>query len=170
LDNNYRYVYDKMDSRTLWILGSVFFVIVCCLFFVSPAFGAVSGIITLVYLIPSENGIEIDIVNKKYRLFDSKGPLSFGEWHNFSDAHYISVFKAVLVSNPFTIPADYENRTNVTQVNLITGDNKRLKFLETMDNDEAWQFAKEIAPKLNLRIWDATGPRGKWFESDVSEK
>ncbi len=113
-----------------------------------------------------KKGIEIDIKNKKYRLYTSIGPVYIGDWEPLFGIQYISVFRALLASTPSAIPQDFKHREEVFQVNLITRENTRLKFLQTIHDKEAWEFAKEIAPKLNLKIWDATNKKGKWYESE----
>ncbi len=166
MGDTYRYVYSKMTPKSYWILGVIIFAISIVALLLNTAVGVIVVLFGS-YQILSREGIEVDIVNKKYRKFSSFGPVFLGEWISFSEVHYISVFNVTLVSNPMAIPEDYESRTNITQVNLITGHSTRLKLIETTDETDAWEFAKELATKLNLKIWDATGKKGKWYEEET---
>jgi hypothetical protein len=60
--------------------------------------------------------------------------------------------------------ASVNSKQGVYQVNIITEKNLQLRVLETEDIDEAFQFAKDFAPNLDLKIWDATSKKGKWLQ------
>jgi hypothetical protein len=60
--------------------------------------------------------------------------------------------------------ASVSDKQIVIQVNLITDKNVRLRLFETNDKEKAMVFAKELAPQLHLRVWDATQSDGHWVE------
>lgn len=111
-----------------------------------------------------QTGIEFNFAKKIYREINAFGPQSFGEWKDLPPIEYISVFKVNLVSAVYgRSGASVSTKRGVYQVNLITNQNRRLRILETENIEEAFQFAKEYATYLDLKIWDASTKDAKWL-------
>jgi len=159
----YRYIYTRDKPMSIKIMG-----VVVALFSVmglaySPVFGifmALGSIGILSY----QPGVEVDFANRRYRLITALGPQSFGTWLPLPPLKCISVFKTQLVSSAFgRSGASVTSRQSVIQVNLATANNERIRLLETEDKEAAFAFAQQLAPKLDLQIWDATEREGKWL-------
>jgi len=117
------------------------------------------------YYISSANGIELDLTNKKYREVSWIGSMGIGKWQNLPEAKYISVFKTLLShSLEGRSGTTITQKNTVIQVNLIHGKNKRLKVYQTDDKEEAFEKAKIISEKLDLRILDATSRQRVWLD------
>lgn len=161
--DTYRYLYKRDKPIIVNVLGTIVAVIAILKIFGEPLIGLLFGIGAggiFVY----ESGIEIDFKNNKYRLINSFGLLSFGEWITLPPIEYVSVFSVNLVSAAYgRSGAKVTQKQNVIQVNLITPQNKRLRILETKEIEQAFKFAKEIADSLDLNIYDATNKEGKWI-------
>ncbi len=161
--DTYRYLYKRDKPIIVNVLGTIVAVIAILKIFGEPLIGLLFGIGAggiFVY----ESGIEIDFKNNKYRLINSFGLLSFGEWITLPPIEYVSVFSVNLVSAAYgRSGAKVTQKQNVIQVNLITPQNKRLRILETKEHEQAFKFAKEIADSLDLNIYDATNKEGKWI-------
>ena len=171
---NTRRPYSPLIGFNLNTLGYLLIGLTLLEFVFAPLWSIISGIVAMgIFLY--DDGIEVDFGLKKYRYFTSFGSLVLGEWLDISDMHYISVFKTglTLTFNDPYMGANYGSDTisakDVLQVNLIVGHNERLRLLETGDlQSDVFGFAKQLASKLNLRIWDATERKGKWYEEPTS--
>lgn len=163
--NTYRYLYKRDKPIIVNILGTIVAAIALLKIFGEPLIGLLLGIGAggiFVY----ESGIEIDFKNNKYRLINSFGLLSFGEWITLPPIDYVSIFRVNLVSAAYgRSGAKVTQKQNVIQVNLITPKNKRLRIYETKEPEQAFKFANEIANSLELKIYDATNKEGKWIDS-----
>lgn len=173
---NTRKPYSPLIGFNLNTLGYLLIGLTLLGFVFAPIWSIISGIVAIgIFLY--DDGIEVDFVLKKYRYFTSFGSLVLGEWKDISDLHYISVFKTglTLTFNDPYMGASYGSDTisykDVLQVNLIVGHNERLRLFETGDmQSDVFGFSKQLASKLNLKIWDATERKGKWFNEDISSE
>jgi len=156
MTNTYRYIYKHAKPVVIKILGYLIATFAIIKFIDSPITSTISGLLaTSIFLYQS--GIEVDLNKNKYRLINAFGPFTFGSWRNLPALKYISVFKANLVSSMSgRSGAMVTLQKDVIQVNLITKDNQRLTLFETEDAKKAFDFAKEMATSLDLKIWDAT--------------
>jgi hypothetical protein len=161
---NYKYLYKRNKPVLITILGFVFALFALIRITYNPVFSLVLGIIALL-LIFFESGIEFDFNKNTYHLINSFGPWCIGDWKPIPSLNYISVFNVNLVSSlTGKSGASVNSKQGVYQVNIITEKNLQLRVLETEDIDEAFQFAKDFAPNLDLKIWDATSKKGKWLQ------
>lgn len=160
----YHYLYKRDKPFIVKLLAYILGLIALINLLNTPLYSVVmvvgsAGILTFY------NGIELDFKNQTYRNINSVGTMGFGEWIPFPDFQYVSVFAVNLVSSVYgRSGASVTQKQGVFQVNLITKQNKRIRVLETENIEEAFQFAKEIAPKLNLKIWDATTKEANWLK------
>ena len=168
MDEFYKYYYKRSKTPMVWFISFLLVAYTILRFRYTPIWSIVSGLAGSGLLI-SRDGIELDFQNRKYRTITSFGPQDFGTWKDLKDIKYVSVFKATLVSEVESFSARMiRSEEKVIQVNLIVGKNQRIRLLETKDPDGVFGFAKDIAAKLNLRIWDATERKGKWYEEEAS--
>jgi hypothetical protein len=129
----------------------------------TPVFGIVLAI-GAGGLIAYQSGIEVNFKERTYRMITAFGLQGFGNWEPLPPIKCVSVFRTQLVSSTYgRSNASVTTREEVIQVNLATEQNKRIKLLETDSTEEAFAFAKEVAHKLDLNIWDATEKEGKWM-------
>ena len=110
-----------------------------------------------------ENGIEIDLDNKKYRNIFSIFGLTYGQWENLPDIEYVSVFKTDITTRVWVSTASTNITNTVIKVNLFYNTNKKIEAYETENIDDAFEKAKEIATVLNVDILDATERESKWL-------
>lgn len=140
------------------------------MFFAVLQMAALSGIGIILFLISTgfliyQTGVEIDFVNNKYRFIHAFGPQYFGNWMDIPDLDYISVFGANIVSQ-------VTSRSNITltssaneiQVNLIAENNQHIKLFQSVNLDDAFIFAKEVATRFKLNIYDATTNEPNWLD------
>ncbi|TAL60393.1 MAG: hypothetical protein EPN85_07300 [Bacteroidetes bacterium] len=163
MDEIYKYIYKRDKPFMVKLLAAMVAGVALLKIQNTPIFGLIMGLGS-VGLFGYQSGIEVDFKNKKYRLITTFGPQVFGNWQPLPPLKYISVFKANLVSTVtgFT-GTTVTQKKEVTQVNLITDKNKLLRLLETKDMNEAFEFAKQTAPKLDLKIWNATVRPAEWL-------
>lgn len=162
-NDTYQFLYrrDKpMSMKVLGILAALFSVgglAFTPLFSVVLALGA-GGL--LLY----QNGIELNFKERTYRMITAFGPQAFGTWEPLPSIKCVSVFKTQLVSSTYgRSNASITTREEVIQVNLATEQNKRIRLFETDNREEAFAFAKELAQRLDLNVWDASEKDGKWM-------
>ncbi|MDB4655874.1 hypothetical protein OAE48_03405 [Flavobacteriales bacterium] len=99
-------------------------------------------------------------------MITAMGTQGVGSWEPLSEIKCVSIFKINLVSSTYgRSNASITTRQTVIQVNLATEQNKRIRLFETEEIEEAIVFAKNVAQKLDLNIWDALGKEGKWLSS-----
>jgi hypothetical protein len=110
-----------------------------------------------------QTGIEINFQQKTYRYITSFGIYDFGNWVDLPELKLISVFKLNISSSFFSRSGRSTTKNDIViQVNLVSHDNKRIKLLESKNVNEAFAYANELIPLLNLKVWDATDKEGKW--------
>lgn len=159
----YKYLYKRDKPVFIKILGSLVAAFAIIRIANTPVFSVIMGLGSI-GLFSYQTGIEINFKNKMHRLISSFGPVNLGDWQPLPRLKYVSIFRVNLVSTVTgRSGASITQKEGVIQVNLITEQNKKLRLLETEDLDEALQFAKELSPKLNLKIWDAMEKKGKWL-------
>lgn len=162
-EDSYQFLYKRdkpMSMKVLGILAAVFSIgglAFTPLFSVILAIGA-GGL--LIY----QNGIEVNFKERSYRMITAFGSQAFGTWQPLPPLKCVSVFKTQLVSSTYgRSNASITTREEVVQVNLATEQNQRIRLFETDNSEEAFTFAKDLAQKLDLNIWDATDKVGKWM-------
>jgi|GEM_PF-1301147 len=129
----------------------------------SPVFGVIMVVVGF-GLLAYQTGIEVDFAQRRYRMVTIFGPQRFGDWLPLPEMTCVSVFRTTIVSSTYgRSSASVTQRDQVTQVNLATVDNRRIRLLEVEDSTEAFAFAQLVATKTGLRIWDATGKEGRWM-------
>jgi hypothetical protein len=160
---NEKYIFINPESRPL---------IIKILATIIMLFGLVRlGIWTIVLglgsigLFSYSEGIEIDLLNKKYRKIKTFGPQRFGKWETFVDSNYISVFKTTLISGVTGMSGtSVTAKENVIKVNIIFSKSERIMAFQTIEKDEALRVGTMLSDKLNMKLWDATEPKGKWLD------
>jgi len=126
--------------------------------------GIIMSLISLFFAVQAE-GIELDLIQLKYRYVRIIGNLSFGNWKNLPQIKYISVFRTILASSIMgRSGATITNREKTILINLVYGKNQRLLVYKTENINDAFAKAKYFSEKLNVRIFDATNKKGKWME------
>lgn len=149
-----------MSLKILGTLSIVFCVIGLA---TSPVFG-VSMALVAVGLLAYQNGIEVNVKERTYRMITAIGPKGLGTWQPLPAIKCVSVFKTNLANTTYSRSnRSVTTKQTVIQVNLATEQNDRIRVFETEEIEEAFVFAKELAQKLNLNVWDATEPEGKWL-------
>lgn len=160
----YRYTRDKpMAMKLGGVLAAIFGIggLVT-----SPFFGVIMAL-GAAGLLAYQTGIEVDLVQRRYRLVTIFGPQHFGEWMALPELKCVSVFRTTIVSSTYgRSNASVTHRDKVVQVNLATVDNKRIRLLEVEEQEEAFAFARLVATRMELRIWDATGKEGRWVKEE----
>lgn len=161
----YRYLYKRDKPFMLKVLGFVVAIIALFKIADTPVFSIIM-VMGSTGIFAYQTGIEFNFAKRLYREINAFGPQSFGEWKDLPPIEYISVFQVNLVSAVYgRSGASVSTKKKVYQVNLITNKNRRLRLLETENIDEAFQFAKEYAAYLDLKIWDASTKEAKWLNS-----
>jgi hypothetical protein len=108
-------------------------------------------------------GIEFDLNNKKYRNTNNLFNFSFGQWIDFPNIDYISVFKTTQTTKVWVSTASANVKEKTVKVNLFYNTNQKIEAYETKDVDHAFKKAKEIASILKVDILDATERESKWL-------
>ena len=129
----------------------------------SPFFGIIMAI-GAGGLIAYQSGIEVNFQEKTYRMITAMGTQGFGSWEPLPEIKCVSIFKTNLISSTYgRSNASITTKQTVIQVNLATEQNKRIRLFEAEEIEDAIVFAKDVAQKLELNIWDATDREGKWL-------
>ena len=159
----YKFIYKRDKPFSMKILSLLFLVVALVRISHTPVFSIIVGIGSI-GLLGYQSGIEVDFQNKKYRLITIFGPQSFGDWKPLPPLKYISVFKAKIITS-MTTPRNItvSQKGDIIQVNLISDKNKVIRLFYTEDVNEAFEFANQTAPKLQLKIWNATVKPAKWL-------
>lgn len=154
---------NKSNKSVAFYIASVLVTLFAVLFLQYYILGGMAfGIMIFVAF---NSGMEIDFTHKKYRKVKFLGPVSFGTWIDLPDIKYISVFSVKIVLGVRGLSnTRISSSEKAIQVNLIHGKNERLKIYQTTETEDAFEKAKTIAEKLNLRIYDATSGKGDWLE------
>lgn len=162
--NIYRFLYKRdkpMPMKIMGILAAIFSIGGLAY---SPLFGVMMAL-GAGGLLAYQSGIEVNFTKRTYRMISALGPQGFGRWEPLPEIKCVSVFKTKLVSSTYgRSNASITTTQTVIQVNLATEQNKRIRVFETEKVGEALVFAKDLAQKLDLNIWDATEREGKWME------
>ena len=159
---NYKFVFKHNKSVGHYICGSLM-VIFGVLWIQYFLFGAVVLGIGSVIIIAFQEGVEIDLENKKYRNALFIGDYPMGNWKDLPEIKYISVFKTIIVSGVTgRSGASVTSREKVILINLIHGKNQQITVYKTEVKEDAFEKAEFLATKLNLRIYDATERVGEW--------
>lgn len=152
----YQYLYTRDKPMPMKVLG-----IVVALFSIGGVVMALGAGGLLAY----HSGIEVNFAERTYRLITAFGTQGFGKWQPLPPLKCISIFRTTLVSTAYgRSNASFTDRQQVIQVNLATAQNQRIRLLETEDMAQALTFAKDVAQRLELPIWDATAKEGHWME------
>lgn len=161
--NPYRFIYKREKPTSMKLMG-----VLAALFSLgglayTPVFG-VAMALAAGGLLLYQSGIEVDFNEKKYRLITAFGSQGFGNWEPIPALKCVSVFKTKFSSQTYgRSSASITTTQHVIQVNLVTAQNKRFLLFESNDKNEAFDFANEVAAKLDRRVWDATDREGKWL-------
>jgi len=160
----YSYLYRRDKPFAIKFIGLMLAIFALIRIAWTPLFSIILGIGAF-GLIAYESGIQLNLQNNTFRFINTIGSMTFGKWQPLPNLKYISVFKVNLVSRiEGRSGASVSDKQIVIQVNLITDKNIRLRLFETNDKEKAMVFAKELAPQLHLRVWDATQNDGHWVE------
>lgn len=160
----YQYLYKRDKPMSIKIMGIILAIFSIGGLASAPLLGIAMALAAF-GLITYQSGIEVDFTAQTYRLVTAFGSKGFGDWKPFPPIKCVSVFKTNLVSTTYgRSNASITTRNEVIQVNLATEQNERIQLHETENMDEAMTFAKDVAQKLNLKVWDATTKEGKWVE------
>jgi len=108
-------------------------------------------------------GIEFDLTTKKYRQTNNLFNLSFGQWKDFPEIQYVSVFKTRQTTRVWVSSASANVTEHIIKVNLFHNTNQKIEAYETKDINDAFEKAKQIASILNIDILDATERESKWL-------
>ena len=161
-DGVYLYLYKRDKPLPIKMLGLIMLFAGFLILLESPVAGLVLLLIALLFLL-YQSGVEINFREKTYRYITSFGIFDFGKWNELPTLKLISVFKLNISSSFFSRSGRSTTKSDtVVQVNLVYQDNKRIRLFETDKPKEAFSFASQVAPLLNLRVWDATEKEGKW--------
>lgn len=162
-DEIYQFLYKRDKPMPMKIMGFVAAVFSLGGLATYPIFGVVLAL-AAVGLTVYQSGIEVNFKERRYRLITAMGTQGFGAWEPLPPIKCVSVFKTTLVSSTYgRSTASITTKQTVIQVNLATEQNKRIRLFETEDLQEAFNFAKDVASKLDLKVWDATEKEGKWI-------
>jgi hypothetical protein len=160
----YQFLYRRDKPMPMKIMGVLAAVFGIGGLAVTPVFGVIM-VLAAGGLLAYQSGIELNFRERKYRMITAIGPQGFGSWEPLPEIKCVSVFRTTLVSTTYgRSNASVTTKQPVIQVNLATEQNKLIRLFETEDMNEAIVFAKEVADKLDLRIWDATEKIGKWHD------
>jgi hypothetical protein len=109
------------------------------------------------------DGIEINLLNKKYRTVISLFSLTFGQWKDLPEIEYVSVFKTTQSTTVRAMTAETTVKNKVVKVNLFYNTNQKIEAYVADNTDDAFEIAKQIATILNIDILDATERESKWL-------
>ena len=136
----------------------------------TPLLGVVMAL-GAIGLLGWQSGIEVNFEEGKYRLINSFGPVGIGDWDSLPPIKCVAVFKTNLVSNTYSRTGlAVQSRDSVIQVNLATQNNQRIRLYDTDEVEDAFEFAQDVANRLDLKIWDATTKDQKWLKVEPVPK
>ena len=159
----HQFLYKQDKPKSFKILGVLAVIFSLGGLATSPVFGVIMALVA-VGLLAYQNGVEVNVKERTYRMITAIGPKVFGQWQPLPAIKCVSVFKTNLVNSTYSRSnRSVTTKQTVIQVNLATEQNDRIRVFETEEIEEAFVFAKEFAQKLNLNVWDATEPQGKWL-------
>jgi hypothetical protein len=128
-------------------------------------FGGIVLSIGSLFFISTVDGIQLDLNERKYRKTRFIGDNGLSGWKDLPDVKYLSVFRAIITQTVRgRSGTGVTSKEKVVQINLIHGQQERLKVYQSEDIDEAFEKAKFIAEKLDLKIYDATTREAKWID------
>lgn len=149
-------------------IGSTLMMIFAIIWIQHFLFGSiVLGLGSIIFL-GYRQGIEIDFKQRKYRDVYYFGNIGFGNWKFLPEIKYVSVFRTIITSGVTgRSGASITTKERVILVNLIHGKNQIINVFKTEDVDEAFKKAEIISTHLNVKIYDATERKGKWFNEQT---
>ncbi|WP_178990950.1 hypothetical protein [Winogradskyella schleiferi] len=109
------------------------------------------------------DGIEFNLDKNTYREITSLFGLTIGQWQDFPEIEYISVFKTDQTSRVWVSTASTNVTSTIVKVNLFYNTNRKIEAFVTEDTQKAFDVAKEIATVLNVDVLDATERESKWL-------
>lgn len=99
----------------------------------------------------------IDLKKRAYKI--QEGLLGIFKWGDFKPLpklNYVLVFKSFFAKCEACSIDEYENNPNsYYQVSLVHNQNRRIIIHETRSKDEALNFGRNLATKLNTRLKDS---------------
>lgn len=114
-----------------------------------------------------QDGLDIDLLEKKYRSTYGFIGVRFGKWKQLPEIEYVSVFKTAEKTRVWVSTASTLTKDVVYVVNLFYNRNKRLEAYRTFDKMDAFDKALHFADALYLNILDATIHGSEWVDKDV---
>jgi hypothetical protein len=162
IPDDYRFLYKKDKPLFFKILSLILGAFSIGIFLSSPVLSLLTAPVAIALLLYQE-GIQVIFSEKKYRTIVTFRIATFGKWKDLLPVDYISVFKENQAAQVSSLTANYTLRLTSVQVNLITEDRKRINLFVAKSTEEAFEFAKDISEKLQLRIYDGISKERKFI-------
>jgi len=103
-----------------------------------------------------EEGVELDLSEKRYRQLTSWYGIKFGKWQTLPKIEYVSIFETKKRSR---VRAGGGNAAHFSEVifklNLFYKKNKHISLLDSEDRDEILKIGDNISKILNIRFHKA---------------
>ena len=87
------------------------------------------------------NHYYFDFEKKKYKIEKTIGPIKIGNWKEFRNLNYISIFK---------------NTNELYEVNLWYNKNKHFNIVMFVEYKDALEIGQELAVKMKIALFDTT--------------
>lgn len=157
-----KFLYLEKTSLKSLILGNLLWIsgLFLLLFFnvtFGPAFVLVwIALIIGGFVILSNDGIELDLKNNQYRNVFSILGLNIGNWKNFPNMEYISIFRSNISTKVGGIGMSSTASTRISEkvilINLFSENRKPTTFYCTKDENIAIEISEKLKNRYQVEI------------------
>lgn len=147
----------KPQSQFIYFYGLVLFFLIVAEFFVYGTLSYSSYfILPLIAILIIRHGVEIDLIKKRMRTFDSLLGLKipFWYWKNIKNADYIALFPTEKSGTVSARSASAKVKHKTVLLNLFNTDGTHQTVFETENIEYARKMANHIAEALDCRVVD----------------
>lgn len=104
-----------------------------------------------------QNGVELNLLEMKYRELSSWYGLKFGKWKALPNIKYVSIFETKKGNR---VRAGGGNATHfytkIFKLNLFYNKNEHITLLESENENEVFEMGDNISKILNVKFYNAT--------------
>ena len=157
-----KFLYFEKTSIKILILGNLLWISgLFLLVFVNVTLGPAFILVWIALIIGgivilSNDGIELDLKNNKYRNVFSILGLNIGDWKNFPKMDYISVFRSNISTKIGGIgmrsTASARISEKVILINLFSENGKPITLFFTKDENLAFKISEKLKMKYQVEV------------------
>lgn len=157
-----KYLYLEKTTLKILVLGNILWISgLLLLLFLNVTFGPAFVLIWITLIIGglvllSKDGIELDLKNNQYRSVFSILGLNIGDWKNFPEIEYISIFRSKVSTKVGGIGMSSTASTRISEkvilINLFSENRKPVTLYYTKDENVALEICEKLKSKYEVEI------------------